>query len=182
MTFTHRQLLHVLWICVLFFGERAVLTVVIQLWSCGQSVPSTNVATYDVGRTAIIIRVPCNQCGSELARGLGMSPTKPEGGSWVTREHCLATAIVMESGEVLRPSYIAAADRWCVALNESAGLTVEHAVVTALTLCGVDVEQVKLIGHGHSWSPLRATVRATSDRSPPLWMRDGRSADAAVSS
>jgi hypothetical protein len=103
----------------------------------------------------------CDVCGSELSGVLDSIPTNPEGGTWVTCGHCLATAIVMESSEVLRPPYKPTTDRWCAAVDESSTPEVEHAVVTTLTLCGVNIEQKGLTGYGYSWSPLRATACMT---------------------
>ncbi|MFI9322656.1 hypothetical protein ACIGXI_23145 [Kitasatospora aureofaciens] len=100
----------------------------------------------------------CDVCGSELPGGLDLIPANPEGGTWVACGRCLATAIVMESGEVLRPPYRPVADRWCVAADGSSSPGVEHAVVTTPTLCGVDIEREELAAYGYSWSPLRATA------------------------
>lgn len=41
---------------------------------------------------------PCDVCGCELPGGLDLRSTNPAGGTWVTCGHCLATAVVTESG------------------------------------------------------------------------------------
>lgn len=110
---------------------------------------------------AIIIRMVCDVCGCEVSGGFAPLPANPAGGTWVTCGHCLATAIVMESGEVLRPPYRPTTDRWCAAVDESSTPEVEHAVVTTVTLCGVNIEREELTGYGYSWSPLRATACTT---------------------
>ncbi|GAA3485469.1 hypothetical protein GCM10018966_100020 [Streptomyces yanii] len=76
----------------------------------------------------------------------------------MTCGHCFATVIVMESGEVLCPPYRPITDRWCAAVDESGTPEVEHAIVTTVTLCDVNIEREELTGHGYSWSPLRATA------------------------